>query len=477
MIYVIILLAIILRLVNLNQSFWLDEAININNVANLDFTTIILNYSLGDFHPPLYHLIIKVWMLFLPVSEMTARLPSVILGTGSVFITYLIAKNLYERKTALIAAILLATAPLHIYYSQESRMYMLAAFLASLSVYFFVLIIKKDNLYLWAGFITSTILMLYSDYLPYLLIPIYIVYLLLFKKNINKSTLVSFIPAFFLIFVVIIPWLFVFPKQFATGISVAAVSPAWAQVVGSPTVKTLVITFVKFAIGRISLENNLIYGLLFAPVAIFISSMFVVSIFRMSKVRIFLWFWLVGPIILGFILAYLVPIFAYFRFIFVLPAFYILVASAINSVNIKKLAKTLFVFALTINLASLAIYFMYPKFQRENWRAATAYVLNNSSQNSIVLFESAYSMAPFDYYNQGKIEAAGALNGFNAERKNVEENVSKLTTGKDHIFLFQYLSGITDPNGILFEGIINKGFINTSTVDFAGVGFVYEFRR
>ena len=477
MIYIILILAFILRVIKLNQSLWLDEAININAIRGLGFKDIVFNYSLGDFHPPLYHVLLKIWMLIFPVSEISIRMMSVILGVATIFITYKIAKAIFEKKTALISAALLSTAPLHIYYSQEARMYMLASFFASLSVYFFVLIIKKDNLYLWVGFITSTVLMLYSDYLPYLLIPAYMIYLLLLKKTINKSTLASFVPGFLLIFGLIIPWLMIFPKQFATGISVAAISPAWAQVVGSPSIKTLVVTFVKFAIGRISVENNLIYGLLFAPIAIFISSMFVVSIFRMSKARLFLWLWLVGPIILGFIIAFFVPIFAYFRFIFVLPAFYIIVASAINSVNIQKLTKTLFVFALTINLASLSIYFIYPKFQRENWKAATDYVLNNSSQNSIVLFESAYSMAPFDYYNQEKIETAGALNAFNAERKNVEENVSKLTTGKDQVFLFQYLSGITDPSGILFEKISETGFKNISTVDFAGVGFVYEFRH
>src|SRR3990167_7917065 len=127
MIYIILILAFILRVIKLNQSLWLDEAININAIRGLGFKDIVFNYSLGDFHPPLYHVLLKSWMLIFPVSEIRIRMMSVILGVATIFITYKIAKALFEKKTALISAALLSTAPLHIYYSQEARMYMLAS--------------------------------------------------------------------------------------------------------------------------------------------------------------------------------------------------------------------------------------------------------------------------------------------------------------------------------------------------------------
>ncbi len=477
MIYLILLIALILRVINLDQSFWLDEAINVNVVKELGYRQLALDYSLGDFHPPLFHLILKVWTLIFPVSEVTTRMLSVLLGVGSVFVTYLIAKKLFEEKTALIASVLLATAPLHIYYSQEARMYMLAAFLASISVYFFVSLIKKENILLWMGFIISTATLLYSDYLPYLLLPTYVVYLAFFRKNIKKSTLLSFVPAFLLILFILIPWLSIFPKQLETGLSVAAASPTWAKVVGSTDLKDLIVAFVKFTVGRISYDNNLIYSLMFSPAAVFVSLMFLVSIFRMSVHRSFILFWFFIPIFLGFVISFFVPVFAYFRFIFILPAFYLIWASAINTVNVKKSVSTFLFIGLAINLVSLSIYYLNPKFQREDWKAATNYVIQNSTLSSIVLFESAHTVAPFDFYNQGKIDAAGALNGFVAKREYVENNIKMMTDSKDQIFLFQYLSGITDPGGILFEEITEAGFENIDTKDFAGVGFVYEFRR
>ncbi len=477
MIFLIAALALFLRLINLNQSFWLDEAINVNNVANLSFKNLIFDYSLSDFHPPLYHVILRANTLLIGTSEIAARLPSVVFGVLTVYITYLIARKLYEEKTALIAAILLATAPLHIYYSQEARMYSLAAFLASLSVYFFISILKKEKVLAWCGFITSTALMLYSDYLVYLLIPTYICYLAIFRKNIKKSTLLGFLPAFVLISLILVPWLLIFPKQLAVGLSAANLSPAWANVVGSSELKFFAITFVKFTIGRISSDNNLVYSIVFLPAGIFVFLMFLISFFRMSIFRSFALFWFFTPLILGFVISFFVPIFAYIRYIFVLPAFYLIWASAINTINVNKYVKMFLLSGLLINVLTLSIYYLNPKFQRENWRGAVSYVRNQAKENSIVLFESNHTVAPFDYYNMGYVKASGALDSFSAKRENVSSNLENLTQYKDQVFLFQYLSGITDPNGILFEEIINKGFTNTSTKDFAGVGFVYEFNR
>src|SRR4030042_621512 len=161
MILIILTAALILRLIAINQSLWLDEAINVNVARALDLKSLIFNYSLGDFHPPLFHVLLRGWILLFGSSEISVRIPSVILGVATVYVTYLIGRKLFEHKTALIAATLLATAPLHIYYSQEARMYMLAAFFASLSVYFFISILKKDNFWLWIGFIIATAFMLY----------------------------------------------------------------------------------------------------------------------------------------------------------------------------------------------------------------------------------------------------------------------------------------------------------------------------
>lgn len=477
MIILILLVGLILRLVNLNQSLWLDEAINAVFVRSLDLKSLIFNYSLSDFHPPLYHILMKGWVILFGSSEIALRMPSVILGVASIYVIYKIGKKLFDEKTALVAATLLATAPLHIYYSQEARMYMLASFFATVSVYFFISLIKEDKLKNWAGFIISTALLLYSDYLPYLMILVYLFYLFLYKKSIKKPTMRSFVPAFLLIALIILPWFLIFPKQLATGLSAANLSPAWAQVVGAPSINTFLITFVKFTIGRISNGNNALYALMFTPIGIFVSILFALSTFRISKIRSLLYFWFFVPIFLAFTAAFFVPIFSYFRLLFVLGAFYLIWASAINTVNWTLPTRILLIIALTINLGSTVIYLMNPKFERENWKKASAYVLDNADKKSIVLFESTYTLAPFDYYNNGKVDAKGALDSFSPSQDKIRQNVELFTKGKNKVFLFQYLSPITDPQGLLFKELTRVGFANTKTQDINSVGFIYEFKK
>ena len=477
MIIIVLLLATALRIIGLDQSLWLDEAININNAAMLSFKSLFFNYSLGDFHPPLYHLVIKAWVSVFGISEPAVRTPSILFAIGTIYLTYLIGRKIYDQKTGIIAALLLATAPLHIYYSQEARMYMMAAFFTTLSIYFFLSIFEKDKLYNWLGFIISTTLLLYTDYLPYLLIIVYGFYILVRRKLESRHTIVSFIPALVVIFTLLIPWLILFPQQLQAGQSVAAENPAWSQVVGQANVKNFFLSFVKFTIGRISNDNNLHYGLLFAPVGFFVSILFGMSLFRISSKRLIIYAWFFIPIILAFAISFFIPVFSYFRFIFVLSAFYLIWASAINTVNIKKLTIYFLVFALLINFVSTFIYLTNPKYQRENWQDATNYILSNSNGNTIVLFESSHTAAPFDYYNKGLVNGYGALDSFNVDSVQIKKDLPLLIKDKDKIFLFQYLSGLTDPNGLLFQQIINNNFKNTDVKDFSGVGFVYEFNR
>src|SRR3990167_6878531 len=477
MIVLMLTAGLILRFLKLNQSLWLDEAINVNFVENLNLKSLIFEYSIGDFHPPLYHALLKGWILLFGTSEIVVRLPSVILGLATVYVTYLIAKKLFEKKTALISATLIATSPLHIYYSQEARMYMLAAFFTSLSVYFFVSVFKKETLIYWVGFVISTILMLYTDYLPYFLLPAYIGYLLIFRKNIQKSTLRTFVPAFILIFVLVLPWLLIFPKQLATGLSAASMSPSWANVVGSSSAKDLLLVYVKFIIGRISNDNNLIYAVSFAPTGAIFGFLLMLSFFRVNFLRLLLWFWLLVPIFSAFFISFFIPVFSYFRFIFLLPAFYMLTASSINLVNWSKFSRIFLTLVLAVNLISAGIYFTNTKFQRENWKGAVSYIQSVSDNNSIVLFEAGDPFSPFVYYNKGRLKAYGALEGFNSDQRKVAERVNQLTQDTNKVFLFQYLSQITDPEGFVFSELSKKSFANVRTKDFDGVGFVYEFAR
>jgi len=183
-ILIALLLALALRLININQSLWLDEAIAVQAVSGTSFSDFINHFLPKDVHPPLYQLILFGWNKIFPSTEFFFRLPSIIFGLLTCWFVYRIYQLVFKNeKEALLSLILLTTSPLHIYYSQEARMYSLAAFTTSASMYYFIQLLKKKNPPSYILYIVSTILMLYSHYLCWLILPAQWLYFFYFQNK------------------------------------------------------------------------------------------------------------------------------------------------------------------------------------------------------------------------------------------------------------------------------------------------------
>ena len=138
----ILLLGIILRVIALNQSLWLDEAINVLAAKNYSFLGMIGEYARADFHPPGWFMILWFWTRLFGISEMAVRMPSVIFGVLTIYVVFLLGQKLHSKALGLFSALLLAINPLHIYYSQEARMYALATLAVSINFLLFIKLIK-----------------------------------------------------------------------------------------------------------------------------------------------------------------------------------------------------------------------------------------------------------------------------------------------------------------------------------------------
>ena len=57
----ILVVGLVLRLIGLNQSLWLDEAITARVARNYGYQEIVEKFSVNDFHQPLYYLFIRGW--------------------------------------------------------------------------------------------------------------------------------------------------------------------------------------------------------------------------------------------------------------------------------------------------------------------------------------------------------------------------------------------------------------------------------
>ena len=127
------LLALLLRAVRLDfQPLWWDEG----------YSVWFAHQSLGemlrltalDIHPPLYYALLGAWARSFGWDPVALRWLSVAVGAATVPLIYLVGYWLSGRRVGLVAAFLLATNPLHIFYSQEVRMYALVALWALLAL-------------------------------------------------------------------------------------------------------------------------------------------------------------------------------------------------------------------------------------------------------------------------------------------------------------------------------------------------------
>src|SRR5262249_38297623 len=126
----------------------------------------------GDRQPPLYDLTLWATIRVFGHSEFAVRLPSLIAGTLVIPVLYELGRELYDRRTGLIAAGFAAISPLLIWYSQEVRMYEFAALFGLLAVLTQLRAIRNGTMLNWAAYILATAALLWSHYFGLLLIAV-----------------------------------------------------------------------------------------------------------------------------------------------------------------------------------------------------------------------------------------------------------------------------------------------------------------
>jgi len=130
-------LALGLRVYRLEgQSLWYDEGITVALVGR-DLATITRSAA-ADIHPPFYYYALHVWVALTGNSPTAVRALSALIGTALVALTYALGRRLFGASVGLMAAFLAAISPFQVYYSQETRMYILVTALSALSVYAFL---------------------------------------------------------------------------------------------------------------------------------------------------------------------------------------------------------------------------------------------------------------------------------------------------------------------------------------------------
>lgn len=159
---VVVIAGAFLRLYQLEaESLWHDEMVSVG-FAHLDDLSGIVEASKTDNNFPIYYVFLHYWIALFGDSEFSVRFPSVLVGIFSIVAMYRVGYLLFGRNEGFVASLILALSSLHIYYSQEARVFELMTLLTLLSFYFFLKTLSQGDLTARAGYVLCTTALLYS---------------------------------------------------------------------------------------------------------------------------------------------------------------------------------------------------------------------------------------------------------------------------------------------------------------------------
>jgi len=205
----ILILAYALRVFHLDtQSIWYDEGLSIQLAQQDPAQTIALSATTD--HPPLHALLLGGWMRMAGESDFVVRYLSVFCGVLVVALTFALGKR-FDERVGLIAAGLMAIAPLAVYYSQETRGYMLLTALILITTITTLRLLNGDRRKrIWFAYIASLVLALYTHYFAaFAWVAINVGYVVLDLGGLRRSprSLWRWLIAQFIILACFLPWI------------------------------------------------------------------------------------------------------------------------------------------------------------------------------------------------------------------------------------------------------------------------------
>ena len=243
LIFLIIVLAAILRLVQINSTPGLnpDEAAIGYNAYSLIQTgkdehgvSWPLHFkSFGDFKPGGYFYLVLPFVKILGLNELSVRLPNLILSVIAVFFLYKLVLLISQNKNlAALSALILAISPWHIHFSRGGWEASAALSLITIGTYFFYKSLSKKTSLNFFLFILFYVFSLYTYHSARLIAPLLALSLILFNlRHFIKNFKQIIIPILIGI-IIAMPVLFSFLKNGGTarfgGVGITAdQGPIW----------------------------------------------------------------------------------------------------------------------------------------------------------------------------------------------------------------------------------------------------------
>ncbi len=153
---VLCVIALVLRLWNLNSDLWVDEVFTL-----LDFVRQPIGEILTSFPSQNQHLLYSILAHFTTAvfgeSAWALRLPAVLFGVASIWALFLLGKNLLGTRAAILACSLMTVSYHHIWFSQNARGYTGLLFFTLLSTWLWFEALGKNKWLWWLGYAAAVV--------------------------------------------------------------------------------------------------------------------------------------------------------------------------------------------------------------------------------------------------------------------------------------------------------------------------------
>ncbi|MBD3203440.1 hypothetical protein GF327_04040 [Candidatus Woesearchaeota archaeon] len=396
--FLIIFVGGFLRLYELEkQSLWQDEAYQYYLLKDSSISNLISGKIFDPGSPPLYNILLKMFCDLFGYSEIYMRLPSVLIGTLSIILIYILGKNLFETSTGLLASFLFSLSPYSIYFSQMARSYSFIIMLSLISFIIFIEILLKRNFSnkIIIFYFFFNLLLAYTHYLSVLIIIPANVLMVIYHKKLYKR----FFFGQFVFFLALLPFMIFLIKGLNMG--------AGERSMFNPL--EIFYFFVVFSVGytgiifKISsmIEDMLhqlpelisigfIYGIVCLNYLKSYMKKFTDSSFNFLTANFMV------PLFLLYFLSFFYPLFRPRYLSFLYPIFILILSKSITNQRTNFLKVFLVSGIIILNLISLNYY--YNNFLREPWDEITHYVSSNQKNSDAII---STRIQPFNYYYKG----------------------------------------------------------------------------
>ncbi len=382
------------------QPLWGDEGWSFYLALHPLFDLLALTAI--DIHPPLYYILLKVWLSGVGVGAEEARLFSVVVGTLLIPTAHGLGNRLFNRMVGLISAGIIAVMPMAVYYAQEVRMYGLVTLLGALSLYWFIRLQREpSNRTVWLGYLLTTTAAFYTHYFAAFIIFAQLLASLpaLFGKSEHQKSFLQIIAPFSGVGLLYLPWLAYL------GSSLTNYVENKRDVEGYLPLNIFEFMgdhFVAFSLGHLPPAWGAIWGTL--PFILIASLGFLVALyFNRNKPYRYIFLYLFIPLILGFGVNLIFPFNPlYFERTLLLaaPAYWIFIGAGLGWLwNQSKLVGTFTMLGLvSITAINLFGFYTTPRYIDEDYRPLLQDIQARATEADTILASYQWQLGFYQAY-------------------------------------------------------------------------------